>query len=161
MGHYQRRLATATRINRQAEPSPREIHQSEFLYVIGISGNPFYKVGRSLDPAKRMANLQCAIPLDLTLDAAFCVASSAANVLECATHRALIKHNARGEWFKADKAEIIKTVKMCAEQIEAAILDPMSALAMCRDDLVRSGGRDEMFAFDAKLKRIIAAMAPS
>lgn len=159
-GHYQRRLSAATKIKAQAEAMPaREIHESEFLYVIGISGNPFYKVGRSLDPVKRMANLQCSIPIDLTLEAAFCVASSAASRLEGAAHKALVAHNTRGEWFRTDKAEIIKTVKVCADQIEAVILDPVAALAICRDDTARTGGRDEMLGFEDKLKRIMAVIA--
>ena len=157
--HYRRRIELAATVAARARPSDdREIHESEFLYVIGVAGNPFFKVGRSSDPVKRMANLQCAIPIDLKLEAVFCVASSGAEKLERSAHRALASHNVRGEWFRLSREEIIEAVKNCAGEIEAAIIEPAVAMALCREVISRAGTQDEILGFEEKLKRIAAVM---
>lgn len=159
LGHYQALIRMAERVRATVEkPTTRPIHESEFLYVIGITGNRIYKVGRSSDPVKRMANLQCAIPIDLTLEAVFCVASSGAEQLERAAHRALVRHNVRGEWFRLDANEIVGAIQKCATDMETAIMDTNAALAMCREDTATTGGRDEIFGFEDKLRRIRTAL---
>ena len=161
-GHYQKLIELTAKVNAPPPPMPpRAIHQSKFLYVIGITGNQIFKVGRSGDPVKRMANLQCAIPIDLTLEAAFCVASSGAEKLERSVHRALVRHNVRGEWFKLSKTVIVEEVIECARQIETPIIDPMTAIALCRENTAVTGGLDEIFAFEEKLKRIASTIRQS
>lgn len=157
--HAKRRMAAVAKMRAdEIAAEARAVHNSEFLYVIGIQGNQAFKVGRSLDPVKRMANLQCAIPLNLVLEAAFCVASSSAVQLERAAHQALAEDSLRGEWFKADLAKIVETINRCAAEIQAPIIDPVAALIMCREDKIRTGGSDDMHRFESKCRRLADLM---
>jgi len=81
-----------------------EIHKNNFLYVIK-SGDSAYKVGISMDPKRRLSQLQTGNhnPLSLVMQIPF-ESSGEANRVERIIHEKIKAYNSSGEWFKIQSA---------------------------------------------------------
>lgn len=149
------RLRRAAKDMHEAKPM-RDFHNSDFVYLIGMDQIGAMKVGRSLDPVMRLAELQAPIPLDLRLSTAFCVASDGARRLENLVHKALTARGLlmRGEWFRVGFDDAALMVEKVANENGIVIMSLRSALEACREMVIGTGsvGRD---VFDAKLERLI------
>jgi hypothetical protein len=76
-------------------PTPkRRQHQT---YVITTEGSPLVKIGRALDPARRLLALQTGQPVTLTL------AWTAIGLYERQLHGRFAAYRVRGEWFDLSK----------------------------------------------------------
>lgn len=72
------------------------VYQLGMIYLIATDDRQFCKIGRSADPAKRLAALQTAWPHPLAL-----IATRDENdSFERELHRSLAKWHLRGEWFR-------------------------------------------------------------
>lgn len=71
-------------------------------YVYFIQAGAFVKIGRSRDPFARMAELQCAHPIELRMVAAVSCARAAETEREI--HADMVSRRALGEWFALDFA---------------------------------------------------------
>lgn len=72
-------------------------------YVYAISDGACVKIGRAIDPQKRLADLQVANPSRLKLEAKIeCPRFGDASRLEKKLHRACERYHIRGEWFELD-----------------------------------------------------------
>lgn len=95
---YQDRLAAA--LARQAE---------RYVYVIADGLGGPCKLGRSDSPVARLTQLQDGNPRELTLY--WSIAVDEPELVEAATHRQLLKHRVRGEWFAVTVEEAIKAFR--------------------------------------------------
>lgn len=78
----------------------RTVRKRQTHYVYAIDDGHYVKIGYSLDPEKRLADLQVACPSELRLSAKIeCQRQSQAKRLEKQIHRACRQHHIRGEWF--------------------------------------------------------------
>lgn len=66
------------------------------IYLIGCEGTPFFKVGRAVDPGKRLRTLQVGCPLKLHIVRCWAEESSGH---EAMAHARLWRFRHRGEWF--------------------------------------------------------------
>lgn len=136
----------------------RDFHNSDFVYLISADKTGAIKVGKSLDPVARIAELQAPIPIDLRLSAAFCVVSDDARRLELMIHKTLTRRGLliRGEWFRIGLDDAIAAVEQVARKNEIVIMTPSAALAACREMATKgvAFGRDQ---FDAKLSRLVSS----
>ena len=71
------------------------------VYMVGIEGEPYIKVGYASELSSRMVNMQVGSPKKLMVLAVF-----AGDVKsEALMHRELQEHHVRGEWFDYDEKE--------------------------------------------------------
>lgn len=80
------------------------------VYVIEAD-NGHVKIGISRNPQNRLAQLQTATSLQLSL--AHVEQTERASELEQATHTVLASKRLIGEWFNASVAEAVRTIKDC------------------------------------------------
>lgn len=71
------------------------VYASAMIYLIATDDRAFCKIGRSIDPAKRLSALQTAWPRPLALMAT----RDEADYFERQLHEHLAKFRVRGEWF--------------------------------------------------------------
>ena len=90
--------------------TPIEIASQEYIYVIGMAGTKFYKIGCSNNPVERLKALQTANPCDLDIIAIFI--SQNMYLDERRIHEHLNRFHKRGEWFEIDNVfETVMAVK--------------------------------------------------
>lgn len=87
------------------------------IYIIGTENGP-KKIGYSRSPKQRLAAIQSANPLPVTLLHHRHIGDFV-SVIEARVHRRLRNHRLNGEWFDVSLEEAIAAV-------EAAIADPIS-----------------------------------
>lgn len=90
--------------------TPIDITRQEYIYVIGMAGTKFYKIGCSNNPAERLKTLQTANLGDLNIIAIFI--SQNMYLDERRIHEYLTEFHKRGEWFEIDNIfETVMAVK--------------------------------------------------
>lgn len=83
-------------------------------HVYLISDGTYTKVGFSVDPYARLAQLQTAHPKTLELVAAF----EAERYMEAVLHEELEAFHVRGEWYHLDEDAHMKVARILAEHLE-------------------------------------------
>lgn len=85
-----------------------------YIYFIGSGKNhKFVKIGKSINPKKRMAELQTASPVTISLIHYESVnTEEKAFIIEKELHRIFRKYNSRGEWFY--KLPIVGAIEQCS-----------------------------------------------
>lgn len=73
------------------------------VYMVGIEGEPYIKVGYASELSSRMVNMQVGSPKKLLVLAVFAGDATA----EALLHRELQEHHVRGEWFHYDEAKAL------------------------------------------------------
>jgi hypothetical protein len=73
------------------------------IYFIGIEGRNMVKVGRAINPKKRLTELAVAQPYNLKL--LHTIKTHSDSALEKQIHGHLKKHHVRGEWFQITRRE--------------------------------------------------------
>lgn len=92
-----------------------KIYEAKVAYLYVVKCGPFYKVGFSVDPVVRTANIQTNCPIRVKL--VFCAETTkkAAPKAEYAAHLALEQYRHRDEWFRAPfpviRAAILKAIE--------------------------------------------------
>lgn len=76
-------------------------YKMRYLYIIG-STDPPYKVGISVNPAKRLRALQTGYPLPLQIHYQVATEYNRCKLLETALHRNLQSFRCNGEWFNLE-----------------------------------------------------------
>ena len=154
--HTRARKAARERIRAELAAPARNLPESEFVYIIGVEGYDGFKVGRSNDPIKRLAQLQTPLPMNMALLSVLCVVSMGATALERSAHVALTAqgHHIRGEWFKGSAESIEATIRGCASEIGTHVMTPNEVSAICLEHMARNVAGDEMIAFSEKIDRL-------
>ena len=84
-----------------------------FVYLIRQTVTPYYKIGKSKDPYKRMQRLQIGTPLELQIVSR--VWSFDALRLESALHEYFDAYRVRGEWFDLPSELVGRFVAIATE----------------------------------------------
>ena len=85
-----------------------EANGDPFLYAFHATGTPYYKVGFSCDPVRRLRQVQSLAPQPLELIG---LIPGFGSDYEAAVHRRLAAYRHRGEWFRLrDVAEELTEV---------------------------------------------------
>lgn len=82
-----------------------------FLYGMHACTTPYYKIGFSRDPERRLAQVQALAPQPLRLVGMIPQADAAA---EAEMHRRLRAYRHRGEWFNMERAATDLTLEVGA-----------------------------------------------
>lgn len=93
---------------------------NSFVYVIGYANCPV-KVGITHSPQQRLANLQTACPMTLTLHHVYGLPHVAAPEVERACHEELKANRLRGEWFNVTAEQAIDVIERLAPPLVACI----------------------------------------
>lgn len=113
------RIVTVNPADLLTWPRPRTVvfpRSREYTtYLIGIESLPFVKIGHTRVNAKaRMANLQCGLPLELTLLGFW------AGDHESRLHARFDAYRVRGEWFDLSSlGDPVEVVQAAIDEIEA------------------------------------------
>lgn len=79
-----------------------------FVYLIGMMGTKFIKIGYSAQPNQRLKELQTACPFSLKL-IGFCPGSKKH---ERGLHHQLRDYRRNGEWFEFDSTEAMRMIEL-------------------------------------------------
>ena len=95
----------------EAMDKPKQIEEKQYLY--GISDGSMIKLGMSSNIKKRLTALQTSNPKTLRIKWEYYTgrSSKVARVLERKLHRRCKKYLARGEWFKIECFDLVKTFR--------------------------------------------------
>lgn len=89
------------------QPKPKSRPPSwvgmDVVYMVGIEGEPYIKIGFASELSSRMINMQVSSPKKLMVLAVF----AGDQVTESLLHRELQEHHVRGEWFDYDEAKAL------------------------------------------------------
>lgn len=93
----------------------RLLRKPKLLYIIHAptseSEKMCYKVGISIDPAKRLKELQIGMPHKLHLVATFEIPTKSAYKIETKIHHMISYHRTQGEWFLMYKHALLDVIK--------------------------------------------------
>lgn len=113
------------------------------VYIIA-SGDGLFKVGFSIDPARRIRDLQMGYPHRLTLVRTFACPRGDALLVERLAHRLLAGHRQpRTEWFNAKREIVLDAVRKAGAAVEARSIKLMPADTMPKDTRAQERARQE------------------
>lgn len=80
------------------------------IYMIGIEGEPYIKIGKASNFSSRLSSIQVGTPKKVNVIAVFHAGNSSEDLL----HRAVQDYHYRGEWFEEDGVlELLKKLLEC------------------------------------------------
>ena len=103
------------------QPKPKSKPPSwvglDVVYMVGIEGEPYIKVGFASELSSRMIGMQVSSPKKLMVLAVF----AGNQITESLMHRELQEHHVRGEWFDYDEAKALAARLGVSETLRAKL----------------------------------------
>lgn len=93
----------------QCRPAMESAAGTSFMYCLASDGIGLVKIGHSINPERRMEELQRQSPDVLRL----VITVPGGQRVEAAAHRAFDEHRRHGEWFDVHPDDVVRWLKDC------------------------------------------------